>query len=148
MDDTILIQIQRLFQLAHERGVRELSLTNADLSVAFTAGQAGTLVFTPASPVASAANAVPPAEVAAAPTGIAVVSPLVGTFYRSTSPDVPPCVEIGDMVEVGQTIGIVEAMKVFNEITADYAGRVIAIPAENGKLVQAEQPLVILEPSA
>jgi len=80
-----------------------------------------------------------------APAGHEIASPLVGTFYRSSSPDMPPLVEVGDRVEVGQPLCIVEAMKVFNEITADRAGAVLAIPAQNGQLVQVGQVLVVLD---
>lgn len=76
---------------------------------------------------------------------MAVRSPLIGVFYRAPSADAPPYVEIGDLVEEGQTVCIVEAMKVLNEIKAEWRGRVVAVPAENGKLVQAGEPLVVLE---
>jgi acetyl-CoA carboxylase biotin carboxyl carrier protein len=79
--------------------------------------------------------------------GYTIASPLVGLFYRASSPGSPPFVEIGDAVEEGQTVGVVEAMKVFNEITADRSGIVAAIPAQNGDLVQVDQPLVILNPT-
>jgi len=76
---------------------------------------------------------------------VAIRSPLIGIFYRAPTPDAPPFVEIGDMVDEGETVCVVEAMKVFNEIKAEWSGRVIAIPVENGKLVQAGEPLVVLE---
>lgn len=76
---------------------------------------------------------------------VAVRSPLIGVFYRAAAPDTPTFVEIGDVVKEGQTVCIVEAMKVFNEIHAEWNGRVVAIPAENGKLVQTGDPLVVLE---
>ena len=76
---------------------------------------------------------------------VAVRAPLIGVFYRSPATDAPPFVELGDLVEEGQTVCIVEAMKVFNEIKAEWGGRVVAIPAESGKLVQAGDPLVVLE---
>ena len=74
-----------------------------------------------------------------------VVSPMVGVFYRAPSPSDPNFVEIGDRVERGQTIGLVEAMKVFNEITADSAGIVAQIPAQTGQLVETGQPLLLLK---
>jgi acetyl-CoA carboxylase biotin carboxyl carrier protein len=79
-----------------------------------------------------------------------VISPISGVFYRASAPDVPPSVEIGDLVEAGQTVGLVEAMKVFNEIVSERAGRVVEIPAQSGELVSAGQVLVSLEigPSA
>jgi len=88
-----------------------------------------------------------PAEAARQAKGrtVAVRSPLIGVFYRAAAPDTPTFVEIGDVVKEGQTVCIVEAMKVFNEIHAEWNGRVVAIPAENGKLVQAGDPLVVLE---
>ncbi len=76
---------------------------------------------------------------------VAVRAPLIGMFYRSASPDSPPFVEIGDLVKEGQTVCIVEAMKVYNEIKSDWAGRVKDVPAEHGSLVQAGDPLVVLE---
>ncbi len=73
-----------------------------------------------------------------------IVSPMVGVFYRAPSPNDPNFVEIGDRVEIGQTIAIVEAMKVFNEIVAEAAGFVAEIPAENAALVETGAPLILL----
>jgi acetyl-CoA carboxylase biotin carboxyl carrier protein len=155
MDDALLIEIQHLCRLAHERGLQELSITQPGFSISLStvatavapasvAPVAGVAMPIPA----SFAPVVPPPPVVEAPKGHTIASPLVGIFYRTPSPDSPTFVEIGDTVEVGETIGIVEAMKVFNEITADCAGTVIAIPAENGKLVQVDQPLVVIDPIA
>lgn len=148
MDDAIFIELQQLFRLVNERGLRELSVSRPGFSVSMTSVQSGTAVAAPAPilPATPVEVLLPPVEqVVAAPEGYTIASPLVGIFYRAASPDSPVFVEIGDTVEVGQTIGIVEAMKVFNEITADRAGTVIAIPTANGTLVQADQPLVILD---
>jgi len=76
-----------------------------------------------------------------------ITSPMIGVFYRCPSPDSPPYVEVGDMVEPGQTVGLIEAMKVFSEVPAEYGGRVVAIPAENGKLVQQGDVLVVIDTS-
>ena len=76
---------------------------------------------------------------------MAVRSPLIGVFYRAPALDSPPFVEIGDLVSEGQTVCVVEAMKVFNEIKAEWRGRVVAIPGQNGSLVQAGDPLIVLE---
>ena len=132
----------------HERGLRELAITQPEFSISLIAAQPGAV---PAAPVIAHGAPVtrPAAIVETAPevaTGFAVTTPIIGTFYRASSPDTPPFVEIGDLVEVGQTVGIVEAMKVFNEITSDIAGTVIAIPAHNGQLVAVDEPLVILQP--
>lgn len=73
-----------------------------------------------------------------------VASPMVGTFYRSPSPGEPPYVTVGDVVEAGQTVAIVEAMKLFNPITAESAGTVVAVLAEDGQPVEFDQPLIRL----
>jgi acetyl-CoA carboxylase biotin carboxyl carrier protein len=76
-----------------------------------------------------------------------IVAPLVGIFYRAASPNARPFVELGDTVEAGQVIGIIEAMKVMNQVISDHDGRVVQILAENGSTVQYEQPLVLLDTS-
>ena len=100
----------------------------------------------PAAPAAPAA-APAPAE-AAAPESVstdnAVLSPMVGTFYRSPSPDAPAFVEVGQSVRVGDVLCIVEAMKMMNQIEADRAGTVTAIHVENGEPVEFDQPLITI----
>jgi acetyl-CoA carboxylase biotin carboxyl carrier protein len=76
----------------------------------------------------------------------AVTAPLVGKFYRASKPGAPPFVEVGDVVEPGQTVCIVEAMKMMNEVAAGEAGRVLEIVVENGEYVEFGQPLIHLEP--
>lgn len=73
-----------------------------------------------------------------------IESPMIGVFYRSASPDSPAFVEEGDVIEIGQTVGLIEAMKVFSEIPSEVAGEVVSIPAENGKLVQQGEPLIVV----
>jgi acetyl-CoA carboxylase biotin carboxyl carrier protein len=75
---------------------------------------------------------------------VALVSPMVGVFYRSPIPGDPPFIEIGQFVSLDQTVGLIEAMKIFSEIPAEQEGIVVALPAEDGQLVQAGTPLVIL----
>jgi len=148
MDDSLFIKIHQLCELVHERGLQELSITQPGFTInLITAQSAPVLTVAPvthAAPVTRSASLVE--IVPEAPGGFAITTPIIGTFYRASSPDSPHFVEIGDMVEIGQTVGIVEAMKVFNEITSDIAGTVIAIPACNGQLVNVNEPLVILEP--
>jgi len=157
MDDSHFIEMQRLFEIVHRRGLSELTLTREDFTISISAVPApAAMPVLPGHgdvpPVAPAPPAPAPAPASAAeppaPTGYAIESPLIGTFYRAPSPDADNFVEVGDDVKIGQTVCIVEAMKVFNEITADRAGRVKAIPAQNGQLVQAGQPLVILDTDA
>ncbi|WFE55275.1 acetyl-CoA carboxylase biotin carboxyl carrier protein [Micromonospora sp. WMMD1155] len=98
----------------------------------------------PASPAAEepAASAPPPV-----PGRAAVRAPIVGTFYRSPEPGARPFVTVGDLVRPGQPVAIVEAMKLMNEVTADRAGRVVAVLVEDGQSVEYDQPLVELDPA-
>jgi acetyl-CoA carboxylase biotin carboxyl carrier protein len=88
---------------------------------------------------------VPKAEFAPSEAPLSLESPMVGVYYRAPSPDDPPYINVGDTVRVGQVIGLIEAMKVYSEIPAEVAGRVTAIVADNGELVQQGQPLYYLE---
>jgi acetyl-CoA carboxylase biotin carboxyl carrier protein len=94
-----------------------------------------------AGPAAAQAAAEPPA-----PQGIPVTAPLVGTFYRSSSPSAEPFVKVGDVVEPGQTLAIIEAMKLLNNIAAEHRAKVVAIHVDNGDVVEFAQPLMDLEP--
>jgi acetyl-CoA carboxylase biotin carboxyl carrier protein len=93
----------------------------------------------------AAAPAPAAAPVEAAPSGHVVKSPMVGTFYRSSSPGAPAFVEVGSQVKEGDTICIIEAMKILNEIEADKSGTVTQILGENGQAVEYGQPLFIIE---
>ena len=109
-------------------------------------------VGTPAVPAIRepVAAPVPPAELAAAAVPddhVLVRSPMVGTFYQAPSPDAPPFVEPGDTVAEGQTVAIVEAMKLFNPIAAESAGVVVEVLAEDGQPVEFDQPLLRLAPA-
>lgn len=97
-----------------------------------------------AAPAAPAPAAAPAAE--AATNHVALKSPMIGTFYRSSSPDSPVFVQVGDLVEKGQVICIIEAMKLFNEIEAEQAGRIVKALVENASPVEYDQPLFLIEP--
>jgi acetyl-CoA carboxylase biotin carboxyl carrier protein len=99
-------------------------------------------------PASAHPAATPPAEPASpAPAAInAVVAPLTGLFYGSPSPGAEPYVKVGSQVMVGQVIGLIEAMKLFNEIKSDRAGRVVRVHAEDGALVKAKDPLIEVQP--
>ena len=100
------------------------------------------------SPGAADASApAPAAEAAPASTVRAVKAPLTGVYYASSSPTSPPFVTVGQKIEVGHVIGLIEAMKLFNEIKSDQAGRVSRMVAESGKLVKAKQTLIEVEPA-
>jgi acetyl-CoA carboxylase biotin carboxyl carrier protein len=121
-------------------------------------GETGIILRKPAALAASAAAAVvpaiagpdpapaAPAEAAPATTTKVVKAPLTGVFYGSSSPGSPPFVTVGQQVALGQVIGLIEAMKLFNEIKSDQAGRVVRLVAESGKLVKAKSPLIEVEP--
>ena len=98
----------------------------------------------PAPASAASASAAPPAPVADKPS---VKSPMVGTFYRSSSPDTDPFVKPGDVVEADTTVCIIEAMKVMNEIKADVKGRISRVMVENAQAVEFGQPLFEIEPA-
>jgi len=153
-----LRKLKKLIDLVQESGIAELEITEGEEKVKIVKGGAAAMVAaapaiiapvaatpmaglpTAAAPAASA----PSAEPAAAPEGHVVKAPMVGTFYRSPSPDAKAFVEVGQTVKEGDTICIIEAMKLMNEIEADASGSVKAILVENGQPVEYGQPLFIL----
>jgi acetyl-CoA carboxylase biotin carboxyl carrier protein len=147
-----LRKLKKLIDLVQESGIAELEITEGEEKVKIVKGGAVTHAI-PAPAPAAAAAAVPPAPApAAAPAaeppagqdGHVVKAPMVGTFYRTPSPDAKPFVEVGQSIKEGQTICIIEAMKLMNEIEADASGVVKAILVENGQPVEYGQPLFIL----
>lgn len=100
-------------------------------------------VLPPIAPMATAGEAASKAAPSAAQSSLK--SPMIGTFYRSSGPDSAPFVQVGDMVEKGQVICIIEAMKLFNEIEAEQAGRIVKVLVENATPVEYDQPLFIIE---
>jgi acetyl-CoA carboxylase biotin carboxyl carrier protein len=147
-----LRKLKTLIDLVETSGIAELEIQEGEERVRITRAmmhaQPQMLLPTPAPPGAAVAPApVAPAEAPAAPPeeqGHAVKSPMVGTFYRSASPGAAPFVEIGDSVAAGDTLCIVEAMKLMNEIEADVGGTVKAILVENGQPVEFGQPLFVI----
>jgi len=144
-----LRKLKTLIDLVETSGIAELEIQEGEERVRITRASApapAPLMFQ-APQLASAAPAPPlPAAEAPAPAdeGHAVKSPMVGTFYRSASPGGAPFVEVGDSVAQGDTLCIVEAMKLMNEIEADASGTIKAILAENGQAVEFGQPLFII----
>ncbi|HET6802415.1 MAG: acetyl-CoA carboxylase biotin carboxyl carrier protein [Betaproteobacteria bacterium] len=144
-----LRKLKTLIDLVETSGIAELEIQEGEERVRITrtsppSQQAVTFHAAPAPAVAPAAVSVPEV-VPAADAGHTVKSPMVGTFYRSASPGAAPFVEIGDTVAQGDTLCIVEAMKLMNEIEADAAGTIKAILAENGQAVEFGQPLFVIE---
>lgn len=146
-------KIKKLIELVEESGINELEISEGEESVRISRGgtitQAAPMMqAAPAAPVAAAPVATAPvAAVEAAPvvSGHVVRSPMVGTFYASASPDAPAFVEIGQHVNAGDTLCIVEAMKMMNQIEADKSGVIKEILAQNEDAIEFDQPLFIIE---
>ena len=150
-----LRKLKTLIDLVSESNVSELEITEAEGKVRIVKSGA-TVVhqYAPApAPAAAAPAAAPvaaavaelPAPAPAEPTGHIVKSPMVGTFYRASSPGAKSFVEVGSVVKEGETICIIEAMKILNEIEADKSGTISRIFGENGQAVEYGQPLFIIE---
>jgi acetyl-CoA carboxylase biotin carboxyl carrier protein len=145
-----LRKLKKLIDLVQESGIAELEITEGEEKVKIVKG-GGVLVTQapaappPAAPAAAAAPApVAPAQPEAGQEGHVVKAPMVGTFYRSPSPDAKAFIEVGQSIKEGQTICIIEAMKLMNEIESDASGVVKAILVENGQPVEYGQPLFII----
>ncbi|HYG31625.1 MAG TPA: acetyl-CoA carboxylase biotin carboxyl carrier protein [Methylophilaceae bacterium] len=147
-----LRKLKKLIDLVEESGISELELTEGEEKVrisrnlpnAQTVMHMSPYQFQAAPQAAAPAPAMPEEAVPAAVEGHVVKSPMVGTFYRAPSPDAKPFVDIGSKVSVGDTICIIEAMKLLNEIEADHGGVIKAILVENGQPVEYGEPLFII----
>jgi acetyl-CoA carboxylase biotin carboxyl carrier protein len=154
-------QIQDLIRFVSKSGVNEVSIEQTDFKITIKTNQAPTYV-TANVPVAQHAfeqapatngGALPAAEAApvAAPVAdtshyITVRSPMIGTFYRSSTPEKPMFVNVGEEIKPGSVLCIIEAMKLFNEIESEVSGRIVKILAENASPVEYDQPLFLVEP--
>ena len=148
-----LRKLKKLIDLVQESGIAELEITEGEEKVKIVKGGHVSVSAVAPAPVApiearapapAAAAPAPAAEAPAGQEGHVVKAPMVGTFYRSPSPDAKAFVEVGHAVKEGDTICIIEAMKLMNEIEADAGGVVKAILVENGQPVEYGQPLFIL----
>ncbi len=147
-----LRKIKKLIDLLEESNLAELEIKEGEEVVRLSR------VPKTAAPVAAAPVAAAPAPIAAAlavaavetpvanalPAGNVVKAPMVGTFYASASPGTPPFVKIGQQVTAGETLGVIEAMKMFNQIEADVSGTVQAILVENGQPVEFDEPMFVI----
>lgn len=147
-----LRKIKTLIDLVQQSGISELEITEGEERVRISRGG---MVAAPAMPMQVAPMAMPVAaapagsveavaEPEAAPDGDVLKSPMVGTFYRSSAPGAKPFVEVGQSVKAGETVCIIEAMKLLNEIEADRDGVIKAVLVENGQPVEYGQPLLII----
>ncbi len=147
-------QIQDLIRFVSKSGVNEVSIEQKDFKITIKTNQVSAAVnAAPAAQVVAAA----PATVAAAPVTavepaadtskyVIIKSPMIGTFYRSASPEKPIFVNVGDEIEPGTVLCIIEAMKLFNEIESEISGRIVKILVDNASPVEYDQPLFLVEP--
>ena len=146
-------KIKKLIELLHDTDVAEIEISEGEESVRITRGSTNQVVVqtpqmsaphTIAAPQAEPQQAADEASEALAPAGHQVKSPMVGTFYRSPSPDAAAFIEVGSEVKKGDTICIVEAMKMMNQIETDTSGKIMAILVDDGDAVEFDQPLVVI----
>jgi len=144
-------KVKKLIELLEDTGVAEIEIKEGEESVRISRMPTGMsmapVVHASASAPMSASAPAPASTAAAAPAkpeGHVVSSPMVGTLYSSPAPDAPVFVKVGQSVKVGDTLCIIEAMKIMNPIEADRAGTIVAILVENGHPVEFEQPLFII----
>jgi acetyl-CoA carboxylase biotin carboxyl carrier protein len=157
-------QIQELIKFVSRSGVNEVSIEQKEFKITIKTNQAPTYVTASLPPAqmpmqqqaAVNAPAAPAAEIKSAPAEpltddtskfITVKSPMIGTFYRSSSPDKPSFVNVGDEVKVGQVVCIIEAMKLFNEIESEVSGKIVKVLVDNSSPVEYDQPLFLVDPS-
>ena len=153
-------EIERIIALLETSGLDEIFWEEGDRSIKVSAPMIANPVPAPLTQAAEIQSAPNRARLSTRPShkaieatktpqveeaGVALVSPMVGVFYRSGKPGDPPLVEIGQAVAKGQVVGILEAMKIFSEVEAEYSGIVSSCPAKDGQLVQAGTPLIILK---
>ncbi|SOD17829.1 acetyl-CoA carboxylase biotin carboxyl carrier protein [Pedobacter xixiisoli] len=152
-------QIQELIKFVSRSGVNEVSLEQENFKITIKTNQnpvyvnaavpvAAPVVAAPVAPVAAPAQAAPAAAAATEDTSkyITIKSPMIGTFYRSASPDKPSFVNVGDEIGTGKVVCIIEAMKLFNEIESEVSGRIVKILVDNASPVEYDQPLFLVEP--
>jgi len=152
-----LKEIEALIKLVKKSGVSEVSVDMKDFKITVkTQGSYNTpaqqFVATPPPPVASAPTPTIPVLVPVKPVDdeskyITVRSPMIGTFYRTPSPDKPSFVNVGDEIQSGKVLCIIEAMKLFNEIESEVSGKIVKILVENASPVEYDQPLFLVEPN-
>jgi len=152
-------QIQDLIRFVAKSGVNEVAIEQNEFKITIKTNQAATYVNATVpvahQPLAAAAAPAPvdPIAHAAAPVAVddnskyvTIKSPMIGTFYRSASPDKPMMVNVGDEINSGTVLCIIEAMKLFNEIESEISGRIVKILVDNASPVEYDQPLFLVEP--
>ena len=149
-------ELQELLDFIAKSGLNKVNIETEEFKISVQhdpntkqivsmAAPAPVVAHAPAAPAAAAPVAAPAATEAPAGNAKALKAPMIGTFYRSSGPDTPTFVQVGDMVEKGQVICIIEAMKLFNEIEAEESGRIVKAMVENATPVEYDQPLFLIE---
>ncbi len=152
-------EIRDLIEFISETGLEEVNIETQEFKikvkkslgpVGTVAGVAAPALAAPAyAPVAAPASEAP--KPAAAPAVdsklVTIKSPMIGTFYRSSNPDAPVFVKVGDSIKAGDPVCIIEAMKLFNEIESEYSGKIVKVLVENATPVEYDQPLFLIDPS-
>ncbi|MGZ3872446.1 MAG: acetyl-CoA carboxylase biotin carboxyl carrier protein [Mucilaginibacter sp.] len=147
-------QIQDLIRFVSKSGVNEVSIEQENFKITIKTNQIATIVNATvpepvAAPVTAVTQTAPAPVLAPAPDTshyITVKSPMIGTFYRSASPEKPLFVNVGDEIKPGTVLCIIEAMKLFNEIESEVSGRIVKILVDNASPVEYDQPLFLVEP--
>jgi len=148
-------EIQDLINFISESGLEEVNIETDQFKLKVKRSSPAATVTTVAAvapaPAPVAAPAAAPAAPAPAPAAasnlVKIKSPMIGTLYRSSNPETPPFVQVGDVVKKGQVVCVIEAMKLFNEIEADVSGRIVEVLVENANPVEFDQPLFVVDPS-
>lgn len=153
-------EIQKLIDFIAQSGLDEVNIETTDLKIKVKRYGSAPVVVSSAPVIATAAPVAAPV-VAAAPVGggetpakpaeaasnlITIKSPMIGTFYRASSPETPTFVSIGDEIKPGKVVCVIEAMKLFNEIESEISGRIVKVLVENATPVEFDQPLFLVEP--
>jgi acetyl-CoA carboxylase biotin carboxyl carrier protein len=147
---TWLKRVEDIINVLEGSSVGELKLTEGDTEITIRRSPHMVLMAAPTAveiyPGLPTANGAPESRTPKADTSVPIVAPLTGVYYSAASPTMPPFVNVGEIIHVGQVVALVEAMKVFNEINAEVSGRVVSIVATNGNVVQKGDVLMKLEP--
>jgi len=147
MDDiqqksTWLERVEDLIDILEGSSISELELTEQGTEIIIRRKPSMVMTAVSTQQAGMAGGAVPVTRIE---SSVAIVTPLTGVYYSAASPTSPPFVNIGDTVYVGQVVALIEAMKVFNEVTAEVSGRVVELPAKNGEVVQKGDALIRVE---
>jgi acetyl-CoA carboxylase biotin carboxyl carrier protein len=153
-------QIENLIKFVSKSGVAEVSLETKEIKITIKTGKGETVVTSvptvvasapvaaqPAAPTVEKATSTPAVKADDDSKYITIKSPMIGTFYRTPSPDKPVFVNIGDEIKPGKVICIIEAMKLFNEIESEITGKIVKVLVENSTPVEYDQPLFLVDPS-